>query len=151
MAFDLAGSYGTDDTTEEFDADTMEEKGGSWSWMDLDDLPQNVQNAYKIGDHIMDEMMKAIHVYPNGTSLQVEYENGKTILEGRIDTVFESCNCLEEEDPNYKEYYACAFRIDRILRNAGNNMYTVGRLIEISIDYEPTRILHDGSVIWEKT
>ncbi len=36
-----------DDTTEEFDADTTEDKSGSWSWMDLDDLPQNVQNAYK--------------------------------------------------------------------------------------------------------
>lgn len=46
----------------------------------------------------MDEMMKVISKYANGTYLKVEWENGQLVLKGKIDTIYESNNGLEEED-----------------------------------------------------
>lgn len=99
----------------------------------------------------MDEMMKAISKYANGTWLKVEWENGQLILEGIIDTIYESNNGLEEEDEGYKEFYACAFNVEKVINNSKDKECQKGALIEISIENEPTLIvLNDGSVIWRK-
>lgn len=99
----------------------------------------------------MDEMMKAISKYANGTWLKVEWENGKLILEGKIDTIYESDNGLEEEEEGYKEFYACAFNVEKVINNSKYKGCQKGDLIEISIENEPTLIsLNDGSVIWKK-
>ena len=97
----------------------------------------------------MDEMMKEISKYANGTYLKVEWESGKLILDGRIDTIYESDNGLDEEDAGYKEFYACAFRVENILENSKDTICTVGSLIEISVENQPTLItLQNGSIVW---
>lgn len=99
----------------------------------------------------MDEMMKAINKHSNGTFLKVEWENGQLILEGKIDTIYESNNGLEEEEEGYKEFYACAFNVEKIISNSKDKEYQNGDLVEISIENEPTLIaLNDGSIIWRK-
>lgn len=99
----------------------------------------------------MDEMMEQISKYPNGTHLKVEWQYGQLVLEGKIDTIYESDNGLEEEEDGYKEFYACAFRIEKILNNHINKSFIPNSLIEISIENEPTVItLKDGCVLWKK-
>ena len=99
----------------------------------------------------MDEMMKAINKYANGTYLKVEWENGQLVLEGKIDTIYESNNGLEEDENGYKEFYACAFSVENIVNNLKECHIDIGGLIEISIENEPTLItLEDGSIIWRK-
>ena len=48
------------------------------------------------------------------------------------------------------EFYACSFRIEKIIKNVSNRNYNIGSLIEISIENPPVIItLHDGSIIWQ--
>lgn len=99
----------------------------------------------------MDEMMQEICKYSNGTYLIVEWEYGRVVLEGIIDTIYESNNGLDEEDNNYKEFYACAFKIKKICKNSSSKIYGVDNLIELSIENQPTLIaLADSSIIWKK-
>lgn len=98
----------------------------------------------------MDEMMQAISKYPNGTYLKVEWRHGLLVIEGKIDTIYETNNGLDEEDSGYKEYYACALRIEKILNNSTNKKCIVNNLLEISIEEQPTTILlKDGSILWK--
>lgn len=80
----------------------------------------------------MDEMMKVISRYVNETYLKVEWENGQLVLEGKIDTIYESNNGLDEEEDGYKEFYARVFRIEKILKNSSFKVYDINVLIEIS-------------------
>ncbi len=99
----------------------------------------------------MDEMMKEISQYSNGTYLRVEWECGQLVLEGKIDTIYESDNGLEEDDDGYKEFYACAFRVEKIISNENNKSIVLNSLIEISIENQPTKItLKDGNILWIK-
>lgn len=99
----------------------------------------------------MDLMMKKIINYPNGTDLTVFWYNRNLILQGKIDTVYETNNCLEEDDPDYKEFYACAFEIVKIVQKPIDFEKRVGDLIEISIDNQPSLIaLLDGTVVWKE-
>lgn len=99
----------------------------------------------------MDELMREISKYPNGTYLKVEWENSQLVLEGKIETIYESDNGLGEEEEEYKEFYACAFRIEKIIKNSATRVCGIDNLIEISIENQPTLItLQDGSVIWKK-
>ena len=99
----------------------------------------------------MDEMMKEINKYANGTYMKVEWENDQLVLIGKINTIYETNNGLEEEDDGYKEFYACAFNIEKIVNNLKDKEYHIGDLIEISVENEPTLItLDDGSIIWKK-
>lgn len=99
----------------------------------------------------MDEMMKEINKYANGTYMKVEWENDQLVLIGKINTIYETNNGLEEEDDGYKEFYACAFNIEKIVNNLKGREYHIGDLIEISVENEPTLItLDDGSIIWKK-
>ena len=96
-------------------------------------------------------MMKKIAIYPNGTYLTVFWDKEKLVLQGSIDTIYESDNCLDEDDPKYKEFYACAFQIDKIITKPSNFEKTEGDLIEISIENQPTLIaLLDGTVVWKE-
>lgn len=98
----------------------------------------------------MDLMMKKIINYPNGTDLMIFWLNKNLILQGKIDTVYESDNCLEEDDPAYKEFYACAFEIIKIIQKPINFEKNEGDLIEISMDDQPSLIsLLDGTVVWK--
>ena len=95
----------------------------------------------------MDEMMKAISRYPNGTFLIVSWRFGKLIVEGFIDTIYEANNDLDEES---EEYFACAFQIESVVQNSEDIDLKQGQLIEISKCNKPTSVrLKDGTTIWE--
>lgn len=99
----------------------------------------------------MDEMMKAINQYANGTYLKVEWEKGLVVIDGKIDTIFETNNGFEEEENEYKEYYACVFKVENIIKVPKDKDYNIGNYIEISVENEPTLItIEDGSIIWKK-
>lgn len=99
----------------------------------------------------LDGMMKKIIKFPIGTELTVFWRNRNLILQGKIDTMYESCNCLEEDDPDYKEFFACALRIDKIIQKPVDFEKKEGDLIEISIDNQPSSIsLLDGTVVWNE-
>ncbi len=97
----------------------------------------------------MDELIKAISQYPNGTNLIVEWEN-ELELKVRIDTIYESTNGLDDEEEGYKEFYACAVEVLSILKNQSSNYgISEGRLMEISMENSPKSIkLEDGTSIW---
>jgi hypothetical protein len=99
----------------------------------------------------LDEMMRRIMHYPNGTALYVFWIEKGLELEGVIDTVYETYNFLEEDDPDYREFYACAIRITKILQKPADLERTEGNLIEISIEDQPSLItLLDGTVVWQE-
>ena len=100
---------------------------------------------------IMDKMLTAISKYPNGTPLMIEWPDGG-MVSGEIDTIYETYNDLEFEDPSYKEFYACAFLITDIIRHSKETKpFKIRVLMEISIQNPPIKIqLKNGEVIWEQ-
>ncbi len=97
-----------------------------------------------------DNMIREIIKYPNGTYLKIEWENSQLVLEGKIGTIYETDNGLDEEDAGYIEFYACALSIEKIVKNTRNKNCHIGSLIEISIENPPVTItLEDGSIIWQ--
>ena len=100
---------------------------------------------------MIDEMIKSIMSYPNGTSLKITWEKQSLELIGTIDTVYESCNCLDEDDPNYMDYYACAMKVTKVNKASGDYDKKIGDLVEISIINCPDKIeLLNDQVIWSK-
>lgn len=98
----------------------------------------------------MNEMIKAISQYPNGTYVKLEWTHEGLILGGVIDTIYETDNGKLEGTSAYREYVACAFRVKQVLQNSGNSVYPVGSLLEISEETAPTIIsLEDETVIWQ--
>lgn len=99
---------------------------------------------------IVDEMMHNLYKISGGTLLHIFWGNDLEIL-CKMDLKYESSNCLEEDDPNYKEFYACCVEIIKIIKS--NDLFDKkeGDFIEVSIDNEPSRIeLEDGTLVWEK-
>lgn len=96
---------------------------------------------------LVDNMIKIISSFPNGTFLKIVWNNN-IVLNGIIDTVYETDNGLEFSD--YKEYYAFAFKINIILSKPKDCKIQEGQLIEISTENEPSLIfLEDGTIIWD--
>lgn len=99
----------------------------------------------------MDEMMRKISACPNGTPLRISWDSGKAVIEGIIDTIYETDNGAEMDKEQYLEFYACAVLIKRIIRNLSSRPLTANTLIEVSIENQPSKIeLANGTVIWEK-
>ena len=100
----------------------------------------------------MDEMLEKISRYPNGTFLKISWENGNLIIEGEIDTVYETDNGLDEDDDKYQEFYACTVTVHKVINNLTYKIINTDDLVEVSIENSPTRIeLDDGTLIWEKS
>lgn len=100
----------------------------------------------------MDEMLEKISRYPNGTFLKISWENGNLIIEGEIDTVYETDNGLDEDDDKYQEFYACTVTVNKVINNLTYKIINTDDLVEVSIENSPTRIeLDDGTLIWEKS
>lgn len=98
----------------------------------------------------MDELLKAINKYPNGTKLIVSWKNGVEI-EGEIDTNFETNNMLDMDEEGYQEYYACAFNVLAIKNSSQEQSdIEIGGLIEISMQDPPLSIMSEnGKIIWK--
>lgn len=95
--------------------------------------------------------MKEIMKYPNKTRLIIKWNNSGLIIYGSIDTIYESCNCLNEDEPRYLEYYACTIKIIEIKNKPKDFKKKIGDLQEISIENQPSTIsLDDGTIIWKK-
>jgi len=97
----------------------------------------------------MDELIKAISKYQNGTKLIVEWAE-ELELKVILDTIYESDNGLDDDEEGYKEFYACAVKVLSIIKNQSNKYeISEGRLIEISMENSPKSIkLEDGTSIW---
>lgn len=97
----------------------------------------------------LDELIKKISQYPNGTNLILKYENGLS-LNVKIDTIYESNNGFEDNEEEYKEFYACAVKVESIINNGDNNNVSEESLIEISMENCPQSIeLEDGTLVWK--
>ncbi|WP_338527414.1 hypothetical protein V6Z54_13490 [Bacillus sp. MAG717A] len=104
-----------------------------------------------------DSLFKTLSKYKN-RDLTLEYENGLRLI-GRTDTFFETDNGLEDDDINYKEYYATVFQVNKILspplNNEKDSLYTWliegNTLFEISLYEDTPRAVYmaNGQKIWE--
>ncbi len=66
------------------------------------------------------------------------YSNGD-VIEAQVDTCYETDNGLEDDDPNYEEYHACAMRIVKIILDKNKN-FKEGNLLEINYHNYPQQI-----------
>jgi hypothetical protein len=97
----------------------------------------------------MDEFIKVLNHYPNGTKLIIEWKDGLRI-KGLLDTIYETDNGLELEDEGYDEYFACALKILSIENNPSGKVFSENTLLEVSKQNKPNKIfLENGVLIWQ--
>ncbi|MBA2874576.1 hypothetical protein [Thermaerobacillus caldiproteolyticus] len=97
----------------------------------------------------MDEFIKVLNHYPNGTKLIIEWKDGLRI-KGLLDTIYETDNGLELEDEDYDEYFACALKILSIENNPSGRVLSENTLLEVSKQNKPSKIfLENGVLIWQ--
>lgn len=98
----------------------------------------------------MDEMLKAVSRFPNGTYLKIEWAASGLLLGGTIDTVYQTDNGMPERTSSFREFYAFAFHIKDVLKNESGNAYNVNSLMEVSTQTLPSRITLENDVtVWE--
>ena len=96
-----------------------------------------------------DKMMQVLCKYPNGTLLRFCWDYGVLVIDGMIDTIYETDNGADESSNEYQEFYACAILIKRIIENTTNRFLMENSFIEVSKINQPTSIeLPNGVVIW---
>jgi len=91
---------------------------------------------------------------PNNYPLKIYFKNGLVFSSSTSMGVYETNNCLDEDDPNYLEYYVCAVKISKIFHSPvvgcddAAEEVKCGSMIELSEFNEPTRVeQNDGRVI----
>lgn len=99
----------------------------------------------------MDELIRVINRYPNGTKLIIKY-NINFIIKGEIDTIYETNNDFDEDEEGYEEYYACAFNVKSIQGDVPEELNVdVGSLVEVSMQKPPLGVyLENGIALWER-
>ena len=98
---------------------------------------------------VIDEMVRTLSQYPNGTFLRLSWDCESFVIDGILDTIYETDNGADEGSKEYQEFYACAIQIKHIIKSSENRTLALNSLIEISINNQPTRIeLSNGKVIW---
>lgn len=99
----------------------------------------------------MDEMLRTISQFPNGTYLKLEWASANVILGGIIDTIYQTDNGKPEHTSTFREYYACAFRIKDVIQNQSSIQYSANSLMEVSTEAPPSRItLQNDVVVWSE-
>ena len=97
-------------------------------------------------------MMKALRNHGKKTILRVYWASG-LIFDGFVDTISETTNCLDYDDPDLIEYYMCVFMITDVVQLSKTEPFIgeVGGLYELSELNEPIKIeVKEGEVIWQK-
>ena len=95
-----------------------------------------------------DELFKILEGMDYKRSLIFEFKNG-VVFKAKFGTSFETDNNLDDDDPNYIEYYACLFRVLKILKGKELLEGAEGQLIEISILNLPSKVYYEeGQVVW---
>lgn len=100
----------------------------------------------------MDKMITKAYSIKVGETFVAKWEDEfkKVTLEGIMDTKYESDNCLDDDDPEYKEFYACAMRISKVINKEGTFDKKEGDLVEISIENLPTQLINNnGEILWD--
>ena len=99
----------------------------------------------------MDEMMRAIIKFPNGTGLIVEMKN-RGLITGFIDTIYKDDNDLDFESEGYEEYDSCVIYVTKLSRDHNGEIYQPGQLTQINCKTPVEQIqLFDGTVIWKSS
>lgn len=74
------------------------------------------------------------------------FPNGD-VIEAQVDTCYETDNGLEDDDPEFEEYHACALRVTKIVVDKSKALQE-GKLIEINYHNYPQQIKDsNGNVI----
>ena len=87
------------------------------------------------------QIMEKLFLSINNNANQIyvlTYSNGN-VVEAQVDTCYETDNGLEDDDPNYEEYHACAMKIVKVIVDK-NKKLQEGDLIEINYRNYPQQI-----------
>lgn len=90
----------------------------------------------------MCNLIKTIAKYPKGELFIIEWTNGFKI-EAELDTLYETNNGLEEDEPGYKEYHASLFIIRKIFSHSEESKklnLSQGQLYEVSMEEPPVSL-----------
>jgi len=80
-----------------------------------------------------------LSISDNANQIYVLTYSDGDIIEAQVDTCYETDNGLEDDDPNYEEYHACAMKIVKIIEDKSKKLKE-GNLIEIDYHNYPQQI-----------
>ena len=86
---------------------------------------------------IMENIFLSIN--DNATQIYILTYSDGDIIEAQVDTCYETDNGLDDDDPDYEEYHACAMKIVKIIVDKTQKLKE-GSLIEINYHNYPQHI-----------
>lgn len=86
---------------------------------------------------IMENLFLSIN--DNATQIYILTYSDGDIIEAQVDTCYETDNGLDDDDPDYEEYQACAMKIVKIIVDKTQKLKE-GSLIEINYHNYPQHI-----------
>ncbi len=94
---------------------------------------------------IMENLFLSIN--DNATQIYILTYLDGDIIEAQVDTCYETDNGLDDDDPDYEEYHACAMKIVKIIVDKTQKLKE-GNLIEINYHNYPQQIKNsEGNVL----
>ena len=87
---------------------------------------------------IMENLFLSIN--DNATQIYILTYSDGDIIEAQVDTCYETDNGLDDDDPDYEEYHACAMKIVKIIVDKTQKLKE-GSLIEINYHNYPHHII----------
>ena len=86
---------------------------------------------------IMENLFLSIN--DNATQIYILTYSDGDIIEAQVDTCYETDNGLDDDDPDYEEYHACAMKIVKIIVDKTQKLKECS-LIEINYHNYPQHI-----------
>lgn len=86
---------------------------------------------------IMENLFLSIN--DNATQTYILTYSDGDIIEAQVDTCYETDNGLDDDDPNYEEYHACAMKIIKKIVDKTQKLKE-GNLIEINYHNYPQQM-----------